>query len=161
MTFHSQYGNDFFRNFETTAACGKETPAGTDSKATLPLRSARPLGTGSMRGARGTLPRWSGALSCRPGRNLPGAAARDEAKAAGQVARTQVPRTSMPNAPERREGGGGGAGCGGQVLNAELGAEAAAKTAAPSMGLREEEEEAAILVHLTSKNSDGTLNPKP
>ncbi len=47
------------------------------------------------------------------------------------------------------------------MLNAELGAEAAAKTAAPSMGLREEEEEAAILVHLTSKNSDGTLNPKP
>ena len=89
------------------------------------------------RGTRGTRPRWSGSLSCRPDRNLPSAAAGDEAKPAGQVARTQVPRTPMPNAPERRGGGGGGAlaGCGGQVLNVE----AAAKTAAPSMRLGEEE----------------------
>ena len=124
-------GTDFFRNFETTAACGKETPAGKDSKAPLPPSTARPLDTGSMRGPRGMRPRWSGALSCRP--DLPGTAARDEAKPAGQVARTQVTRTSMPNAPERRGGGGGGGGA--LVLNAG----AAARTAAPSMRLGEEE----------------------
>ena len=126
-------GTDFFRNFETAAACGKETPAGKDSNAPPPLGTARPLGTGSMRGTRGMRPRWSGGLSCRPDRNLPGATARDEAKPAGQVARTQVTRTSMPNAPERRGGGGGGGGA--LVLNAG----AAARTAAPSMRLGEEE----------------------
>ena len=125
-------GTDFFRNFETAAACGKETPAGKDSNAPPPLGTARPLGTGSMRGTRGMRPRWSGGLSCRPDRNLPGATARDEAKPAGQAARTQVTRTSMPNAPERRGGGGGG---GALVLNAG----AAARTAAPSMRLGEEE----------------------